>query len=444
MKKIALLLTIVMILSTITVSAVSVGDKISEAVYSDLDVYINHYPIPAYVVNDYAVIVAEDLADYCCDVIWNENERTLNITPSAEKNEFANLPVYKTSMPTGTVYADVLHTDIKTFVNGNEITSFNVNGRTMIVIDEFGRNIGEYVWADDIRAAKAWIDDKPVKNYAPISYRTQVLFMNNMMDYNQYVWTEQFFGSHDFDFDGISENISIEIISPTDDTWVDQTARITIGNKSTVIDTTGAGIDAVYACDIDKTDGHKDLAVIMTEYSGDPNLRIFKYIDGLGRYEFQVQDWEGKIYQYDSYGTGYIDNCYFNVNDDDSISLECQTSSPGMWDVIRTFYRDDYNVFVELKPSFYTVLDNFMVSRSEFFREVSSYEKSMWNKGYMRAYNTYSSNGFTIYKDEYFKVIYDDGNSCLFVEKQNGQSGWIYIDYSAYNDLNPQYFAVAG
>ncbi len=443
MKKITFLLTFIIILLTLTVSATSVGDKISEAVYSDLSVYINHYPIPAYVVNDYAVIVAEDLTNYCCDVVWNGENRTLNISPSADKNEFADMPVYKTTMSTGTAYSDVLYTDIKTYVNGNEVTSFNVNGRTMIVIDEFGRNIGEYAWAEDIRAAKAWIDGKPVKDYAPVPYRTETLFMNNLMDYSKYVYTTNFTGSYDFDFDGISEKVSIEITSPTDDTWIDQTTRITIGNKSTVIDTTGAEIDAVYACDIDKTDGHMDLAVIMTEYSGDPNLRIFKYIDGLGRYEFQIEGWEGKIYQYDNYGTGYIDNCYFNVNDDDSISLECQTSSPGMWDVIRTFYRDDYNVFVELKPSFYTVLPNFMTGRQSFYPEIDAYEESMWHKGYIKAHQTYLSNGFTIYSGEYFKVIYDDGNSCLFIQKQNGQSGWIYIDYNMYS-INPNFFYMAG
>ncbi len=425
--------------------AANVGDKISEAVYSDLSVYVNHYPIPAYVVNDYAVIVAEDLADYCCDVLWDGNARTLNITKSADKTEFTSPAVYNTSFPTGTKCADVLYTDIKTYVNGTEVTSFNVNGRTMIVIDEFGNNMDGYAWVPDIRAAKAWLDGKHIKDYAPLTNRTELLFYD---DPDDHVFPEEYTGQYDFDFDGTNESISLNVISSNQsDKWTGQTMQVTIGNRTTSVETVEASISAVYVCDIDATDGVKDIAVITTEASSDPFLRIFRYDNSLSVYKFEFKNYwddETSILEYDP--LGYVDKYYLNVNDDGSITIEEQTDSAGMWEVLKKYYRDSDGIFKEQVPQYYEILPIFMENILYWSSDLTGYERTMWEKGYIKSNVKYQSNGFTINKGEYFKVIYDDGNDYIYVVKENGSAGWIYIGYDADNryKLNDRFFYLAG
>lgn len=444
MKRIIFTIIAVIALFGAAANAENVGDKIGEAVYSDLSVYINHYPIPAYVVNDYAVIIAEDLVNYCCDVDWDGNTRTLSITKSDEKTSFNVPEIYKTSMPVGTKYSDVLYTDIQAHVNGNSVTSFNINGRTMIVIDEFGNYTDGYTWVPELRAAKAWLDGKHITEYRPLSQRTVNLF--NLYDYD---YTEHFYNSADFDFDGKAEKIAIDISSPTEDTWMDQKMRITIGDSVRTVDTIGAWIAAVYVCDIDASDGCKDIAIITDEGSADPVLRIFRYDDYLTQYQFQGYDYyEDRVSAIDELWTGYIDSCYFNANDDGSITVECQTPSMGMWNVYKTFYRDDYGVFVEAKPEYYEILPDFMQNALEYM-DIYGKERTMWQQGYIKAYIKFSSNGLTINKGDYFKVLYDDGNDYVYAVKENGKAGWIYIGWTDTNwedryNLNQHYFYMAG
>ncbi len=434
---ISVLLAVLVCALCINAAAAEVGDKISEAVYSDLAVYINHYAIPAYVIDDYAVIVAEDLADYCCDVVWDGSSRTLNITKSDSKTEFTAPLTYKTSMPTGTVYADVLHTDIQTFVNGNPVTSFNVNGRTMIVIDEFGSYMDGYDWVPELRAAKAWLGGKHIKEYAPLTPRTEELFRNSYSN-DIYAWTESYSGSYDFDFDGIDEGIEIEV------SYDGYTTYLTIGNRTKRINTDCPGIEAIYACDIDTSDSYKDFVLITNEVSDDPIVRIFRYDELLTQYNFSVYDrWSDEWYLYDHYYTGYVNDHYFNANDDGTFTMRCQTPSAGMWDVYQDFYRDEYGSFVEKAPEYYyEVIPNSLSSRLEWDDTLWGYERTMMEKGYFLANASYSSNGITINRGEYFKILYDDGNDNIYIVKDNGTAGWIYMGYDVpvRYELNPVFY----
>lgn len=249
--------------------------------------------------------------------------------------------------------------------------------------------------------------------------------------------------SYDFDFDGDEEDIEIEF-SGSEEAWLRE-MEISVGKYSASMQVEGARIEAVYVCDIDADDGIRDLAVITNEMSDDPRVRILKYDENLSKYNFvHNESWsDGNPYDYK--WLGYAVNLYFNVNDNDTITMEEQTSSAGMWSVYKTYYRDENGYFTEEKPEYYEILPDFMEDNYDYNR-MTGKEKEMWEDGYIKAYVDYTSNGFAINEGEYFKVLYDDGESRVYVEKENGESDWIDISYNIpdRDALNPYFFHVAG
>ncbi len=437
MKKILIITFLLLLAMSVSVGAAQVGDKIGEAVFSDITAYINNYPIPSYVINNYAVIIAEDLRDYGCDVVYDNLQRTLSITKSSAENDFNAPLMYKTSMETGEYFTDVLYTDIKTYVNGNEVTSFNVNGRTMIVIDQFGKYMDGYTWNGEARAAQAWLAGKKTAEYKPIQKRTEKIFQQEE-DFEFY--KNNYIGWYDFNFDGTSEKINVyleECIDYTTDILV------SIGSYSKRIKTYGATLESIYLCDIDLTDGVKDLVIITVEDSSDPVARIIRFDKNLTQYKFRFYDeYDDEYYELDENWTGYVGNHYFNVNDDGTITFREQTPSMGMWHVYRTYKRNAQGKFEEIVPSYYTVLPE-EYDLSFWDGGFSDYEIDMWRKGYIRAYTKYYGDGVVINKGDYFRVLYDNGKNYIYIEKTNGQAGWIYVTWDT-NKLNEVYFMLAG
>ena len=437
MKKVLIITFLLLLAMSVSVGAAQVGDKIGEAVFSDITAYINNYPIPSYVINNYAVIIAEDLRDYGCDVVYDNLQRTLSITKSSAENDFNAPLMYKTSMETGEYFTDVLYTDIKTYVNGNEVTSFNVNGRTMIVIDQFGKYMDGYTWNGEARAAQAWLAGKKTAEYKPIQKRTEKIFQQEE-DFEFY--KNNYIGWYDFNFDGTSEKINVyleECIDYTTDILV------SIGSYSKRIKTYGATLESIYLCDIDLTDGVKDLVIITVEDSSDPVARIIRFDKNLTQYKFRFyNEYDDEYYELDENWTGYVENHYFNVNDDGTITFREQTPSMGMWHVYRTYKRNAQGKFEEIVPSYYTVLpEEYDLSFWE--GGFSDYEIDMWRKGYIRAYTKYYGDGVVINKGDYFRVLYDNGKNYIYIEKTNGQAGWIYVTWDT-NKLNEVYFTLAG
>ena len=102
--------------------------------------------------------------------------------------------------------------------------------------------------------------------------------------------------------------------------------------------------------------------------------------------------------------------------------------------------------FTEVKPAYYEILPEFMSTKytNVYGEELVGYERQMWDKGYIKAYTTYYDN-ITIYRGEYFKVLYDDGYNHLYIVKENGQAGWINMpDYDERHRLNLNFFYLAG
>jgi len=177
-KAISILLIIAMILSLIpmtvlTVSAenlnephVKVGDPLGDVLYSDIVAFIDGYAIPTSIKNGTTMVVVEDLLKYGFDVVWNGADRTLKIERN-EKKVFKPLTVEKdTTHKPGTFKCKYVYTDIKTYISGELIESFAINGVTLIDFELLAR-YGKLNWDGSAREIKLTLN-KPVPPPEPI------------------------------------------------------------------------------------------------------------------------------------------------------------------------------------------------------------------------------------------------------------------------------------
>ena len=166
MKKIIITL-IAMVLFTISISAADIMGgvgNVGEVKETDITAFIDESAIESYNFNGYTYIIAEDLMNYGFDVVWNGTDRTLKIT--REKYNFTpyvpeSINQIKTDVTFKTLY-HVYTTDIKTYVNGTEIPSCNINGRTIIWIESLNV-FGNCVYDNDTRTIKLDILGKEIE-----------------------------------------------------------------------------------------------------------------------------------------------------------------------------------------------------------------------------------------------------------------------------------------
>ncbi|MBO5408100.1 MAG: M15 family metallopeptidase [Clostridia bacterium] len=167
MKKLLTALVLVCILMSVVpvASMAKTGDVLGYAKYTDISAYINHYPIASYNINDYTAVVAEDLANYGFRVDWNDYERALYISKdNSAKRITPYVTPYKYASVAGYPSFAYLQTDIKTYVNGVPVESFNIGGKTCIYMDSLV-SCGELAWVPEFRAIKLWLDGLPIKDY---------------------------------------------------------------------------------------------------------------------------------------------------------------------------------------------------------------------------------------------------------------------------------------
>jgi len=251
----------------------------------------------------------------------------------------------------------------------------------------------------------------------------------------------------DIDYDGEDDLIEMEVcrIEETYTYYID----LKVGDKQSAIDLVEGCIQKVYLCDIDKTDGAQDIAILTMEVSDDPRLRIISYTDDLNCYQFAFEDYadDRKTYITDSNWIGYACSHYFNLNDDGTITIEEQTGVSGMWSVYRTYERNNHGIFKEIKPDKYEILPDFMENHAYYLGDVSNKESEMWEKGYILAYDSYENESIKIAKGEYFKPTHDDGKDKIYIEKENGEKGYLTLNFETYDEisvLNRDFFFLAG
>lgn len=172
-RKLLAMLTLVVCSSALAVpvSAYKIGDVIGRALYTDIIASINDYNIASYNINNYTAVVAEDLRNYGFDVIWLDEERALYIDRAATNKVDSTYiaPAVPASL-VGKKAQNVLYTDIKTYINGAEVTSYNINGKTIVFFEDLSV-FGNIEYTEYNRRLDLGIDDGlNYKISAPFAY----------------------------------------------------------------------------------------------------------------------------------------------------------------------------------------------------------------------------------------------------------------------------------
>ena len=125
--------------------AFRVGDKLGNVLNTDIKAYINETRIACYAVDNNIYVIAEDLSPYGFDVAWDKTTRSLSITYDSIPNGNVK-PVIENANKSGSIAFSYVYTDIVTYINGNLIDSFSIQGYTVICIDDLAKEFGSLKW----------------------------------------------------------------------------------------------------------------------------------------------------------------------------------------------------------------------------------------------------------------------------------------------------------
>ena len=145
------------ILCALCASAVAHGEVIGEVLSTDIVAFIDEQPIESFNINDYTYIIAEDLRGYGFSVVWDADARTLSIERDKDADRdflpMDKVNIKKSEVPFRAHVFDVYSTDIVTFIGGIPANAYNVNGQTLIMIDELSK-YGAFSYNDGERCVK--------------------------------------------------------------------------------------------------------------------------------------------------------------------------------------------------------------------------------------------------------------------------------------------------
>jgi peptidoglycan/xylan/chitin deacetylase (PgdA/CDA1 family) len=108
-----------------------VGDVLGNVLYSDITAYINGYAIPTSVITGKTLVVVEDLEKYGFNVVWDGKARTLK-AELVKNKPITPIKFDKDTKPSGTIKGQYFYTDIMTYLSGEAVESFAINGVTLI------------------------------------------------------------------------------------------------------------------------------------------------------------------------------------------------------------------------------------------------------------------------------------------------------------------------
>jgi len=165
---IVMILTLFSMLSMNVISAWKIGDPMGDILYSDIMAYIDGSPIPASIKNGATLVVVEDLMKYGFDVVWNNSDRSLRVERNETKKFNPVSVVRDTTHKSGDFKCKYVYTDIKTYISGQLIESFAIDGKTLIDFELLAK-YGKLNWngaAREIRLTltKSVLTDAALKN----------------------------------------------------------------------------------------------------------------------------------------------------------------------------------------------------------------------------------------------------------------------------------------
>ncbi len=143
------MMIIIFVMTMIITSAMPVfADTIIDYVlYTDIRTYINDIEITSYNIKGYTAVVVEDLANYGFDVAWDGAARTLKVARNTGKAVTGAAVSTTSGGKVGDKAMPVYATDIKTYLDGQEVESYNVGGRTIVYVDKLAELYAEdYKW----------------------------------------------------------------------------------------------------------------------------------------------------------------------------------------------------------------------------------------------------------------------------------------------------------
>jgi len=144
MKKIIISILIMSMLIALPVSAKS-GDVLGVYYSTDILTTLNGVGIDAINIGGETLISAEAMSEYGYSVIWDDENRALDIYSNSQKVT-AKPDIEKPTKPAGTVLGNYYETDIVTSIDGTPVSAFNIGGRTYIHAEKL-RDIGfDVIW----------------------------------------------------------------------------------------------------------------------------------------------------------------------------------------------------------------------------------------------------------------------------------------------------------
>ncbi len=154
MKKImATVLWITILLSMIPASVFAANGDVAGKIYStDIKACINGIWVDSYNIGGLTVVVVEDITN---QYRYYDDFRTLIIDDFAPERLVAGTK--QASQKPGKVIGSIYETDIKTYFRGKELTSFSLDGKMAVMIEELGLNNGFsetggcYIWNPELR-----------------------------------------------------------------------------------------------------------------------------------------------------------------------------------------------------------------------------------------------------------------------------------------------------
>lgn len=139
-----------------------IGDVVGHTYYTDITAWIDGRSLRSYNIGGETAVVAEDLREYGFSVIWDGEARTLTVERDLSVPISGSYQAPVETGTVGTVSGDIYWTDIKTYVQGEEVEGFALNGETAIRFSELSR-AGTLTWAKSDRTAFLTLAEDPME-----------------------------------------------------------------------------------------------------------------------------------------------------------------------------------------------------------------------------------------------------------------------------------------
>jgi len=137
----------------------AIGEPIGVVLHTDIRVFIDAIEIEGFNINDYTYVVAEDLVAFGMDVAWDGDTSSLYIVRGSFNTEPPKVDANQNHP--GSFAFFFVHTEIVTYIDGNLVQSFNVDGRTVVRVDDLAAAFGNVFWDERNRLVLLHLEPLP-------------------------------------------------------------------------------------------------------------------------------------------------------------------------------------------------------------------------------------------------------------------------------------------